>query len=91
MGGAMPEFTKADFPDLWKSLERVKGGEVSPPVKLGANFAVVKVEARIPASTLTPAQRDRLRQRVLGFRMSAWLENLRKQAKAAYPVPVVMP
>jgi foldase protein PrsA len=91
MGGAMPEFTKADFPDLWQSLERVKPNEVPNPIKLGANYAVVKVEARIAASTLTEAQRDRLRQRLIGFRMSVWLDNARKQAKVTHPVPVVMP
>jgi foldase protein PrsA len=91
MGGAMPEFTKADFPDLWQALERVKPGEIPNPVKLGANYGVVKLEARIPAATLTDAQRSRLRQRLLGFRMNVWLDNVRKQAKIAHPVPLILP
>jgi foldase protein PrsA len=88
MGGAMPEFTRADYPDLWQAVARLKPGEVTNPVKLGPGYAVVKLEARLPASTLTDQQRDQLRRRLLTYRIATWLDTLRKQAKVTYPVPL---
>jgi foldase protein PrsA len=91
MGGQLPEFMRADYPDLWQILARLKPGEVSNPVKLGANYAVARLEARLPASAADPQQRTRDRQRLLNFRMNAWLDNARKQAKVTYPVPLNVP
>jgi len=90
-GGLLPDFLRVDYPEMWQALAGVKPGELSKPVKLGANFAILKLEERLPASTLEAPQRERDRQRLLNYRMNAWLDGVRKQAKISYPVPVNLP
>ena len=80
-----------DLPEVWQAIAGLKPGELSKPVKLGANFAIVRLEDRLPASTLDAQQRERDRQRLLSYRMNLWLDSVRKQAKISYPMPVSLP
>jgi foldase protein PrsA len=90
-GGLLPPLTRAEFPDIWKAIQGMKPGQTSAPVKLGTDWAILKLERRRPASEQTETERERNRTRLLSMKMDRWLTATRAKAKIQYPTPLPTP
>jgi foldase protein PrsA len=90
-GGLLPPLTRAEFPDVWKAIQGMKPGQTTAPVKLGSDWAIVKLERRRPAAEQSEAERERNRTRLLSMKMDRWLTATRAKAKIQYPTPLPTP
>lgn len=88
-GGRMKPFLKIDMLDVWRTIDSHKlkpGGYTKKPVLLTDNsYVLVKLENVIPASQVLPEERERLRKRVVEYRVGQWLEQARIRSKITYP------
>jgi len=88
-GGRMKPFLKIDMLDVWRAIDSHKlkpGAYTKKPVLLTDNtYVLIKLENLIPASQSAPADRERLRQRVVAYRVAQWLEQARIRSKITYP------
>jgi foldase protein PrsA len=90
-GGLLPPLTRAEFPDVWKAVQGMKPGQTSDPVKLGSDWAILKLERRRPAADQNEAERERNRTRLLSMKMDRWLTTARARAKINHPTPLPTP
>jgi len=90
--GRLRLFLKIEMLDVWRALndQQVKpGGYTRMPVLLTtSNWAILKLENRVPVSAASAAERDRLQALVTRYRMDQWLLQARTAASVQYPVPL---
>ncbi len=87
--GLMPPFHRLQMPTMWQFANRLEPGEFTrEPVPARDGFVVLKLEARVPARTLKPQERQELTSMVKVRRMEQWLTDARKKAKITMPVPL---
>jgi foldase protein PrsA len=90
-GGLLPPMMRAELPDVWRAVEKLKAGQTTGPVKLGDQWAVLKLEQRRPAAQQSEPERERNRTRLLSAKMDRWLTQARAKAKINYPTPLPTP
>lgn len=90
-GGLLPPLTRAEYPDIWKAIQGIKPGQTTRPVKLGSDWAILKLERRRPAAEQSEAERERNRTRLLSMKLDRWLNAARARAKINYPTPLPTP
>ncbi|MGV3719853.1 MAG: SurA N-terminal domain-containing protein [Actinomycetota bacterium] len=88
-GGRMKPFLKIDMLDVWRVIDAQKlkpGGYTKKPALLTDNsYVLVKLENVITPSQVTPEAKERLRKRVVEYRVAQWLEQARTRSKITYP------
>lgn len=88
-GGRMRPFLKIDMLDIWRAIDSQKlkpGGYTKKPVLLTDNsYVLIKLENIIPVTQVSASERERLRKRVVEYRVAQWLTQARARAKIAYP------
>jgi foldase protein PrsA len=90
-GGLLPPVMRAELPDVWKAVEKLKPGQTTGAVKLVDQWAVLKMERRRPAAEQSEPERERNRTRLLSAKMDRWLTQARAKAKINYPTPLPTP
>jgi foldase protein PrsA len=90
-GGLLPPLSRAEFPDLWKAIQGMRPGQTTDPVKLGNDWALLKLERRRPATEQSEAERERNRTRLMSMKLDRWLNAARAKAKINYPTPLPTP
>lgn len=87
--GKIPPFTWWQMPTLWSHASKLQPGDyTTDPVKASDGFLVIRLDRRLPASSLKPAERQQLTTLLTAQRAARWLENARKAAKVTYPTPL---
>lgn len=82
-------FLKAEQPEIYKALDGVPVGQVSPRVlELNGSYYVLKLEGRFGPETLTAKERADATRRINALRMGPLLDTWRKEIKVEYPIPM---
>ena len=93
-GGRMEPFLRGDMLDVVRAIDEQKlkpGGYTKTTVlKTNNAYVLIKLEKVIPVSQTSPEVRERLRNRVVSYRLGQWLNQARARAKVAYPVPLAI-
>jgi foldase protein PrsA len=88
-GGLLEPFTRLQAPTMWMHASKLTPGQYThEPVQAANGFVIIKLEARMPASTLKPPERQQLTAMVRAYRVNRWFENAKKAAKISYPTPL---
>jgi len=91
-GGRMRPFLKIDMLDVCRAMDEQglkPGGYTKKTVLLTDNtYVLIKLENIIPASQLAPSEKEKLRKRIVDYRIGQWLNQARSRTKVDYPVPL---
>lgn len=91
-GGRMRPFLKIDMLDVCRAMEQQglkPGAYTKKTVLLTDNsYVLIKLENIIPAAQLPPNELEKLRKRVVEYRIGQWLTQARGRTKVDYPVPL---
>jgi len=91
-GGRMKPFLKIELLDIWRAIDEQKlkpGTYTKTPSLLTDNsFAVIKLEGVLAASTLPPADREKMERQITRYRVDQWLGQARQRAKIDYPTTI---
>ncbi|MCC2667925.1 MAG: foldase [Armatimonadetes bacterium] len=93
-GGLKRPFLKIDLLDIWRAIDQQKlkpGTYTKTAVLLTDNsYNLIKLENVKPVAQVTPGEREKLRKRVVEYRVGQWLDQARARTKIAYPVPLAV-
>lgn len=82
-------FLRQEQPEIFKALEGVTAGQVSPrALEVAGSYYILKLEGRFGPDTLTAKERDDAMRRINALRMGPLLDTWRKEIKVEYPVPM---
>jgi foldase protein PrsA len=88
-GGMLDPFIRLQAPTMWLHASQLSLRQFTrEPVPTPDGFILIRLEERMPASTLRPDERQRFTSLIKVYRVNRWLENALKAAKITYPKPL---
>jgi foldase protein PrsA len=91
-GGRMRPFLKIDMLDVWRAMDDqgLKPGKYTKKAVLltDNSYVLIKLENIILVGQVSPSEKEKLRKRVVDYRVAQWLNQARSRTKVAYPVPL---
>jgi parvulin-like peptidyl-prolyl isomerase len=87
--GLLEPFTWFQMPQIWSHASKLQPGQFTEePVKASDGYLIIKLEKRLPAAQMKPAERTQYLALLTAQRSTRWLENARKAAQVSYPTPL---